>query len=83
MSKRKAGSFYRGIKVTLTQAPGDRPCVVTVATKRADRPWDEWDLLFPAVRVPVPDSGIRGYTDILRLLVSAVEELIAADQRYL
>lgn len=78
-----ARSIYRGIRVGITQRDLDGPCLVTLSTKQLDQPWDEWDLLFPAIRVPIPDEGVGGYQDILKVAVSAVQALIRADQQYM
>lgn len=77
-----AQSYYRGIRVSITQSDLERPCLVTVATKHLDKHWDEWDLLFPAIRVPIPVGVPDDYTFILRLVADAVEALIAADKQY-
>lgn len=77
-----ARSHYRGIRVTINQTGPEKPCLVTVSTKQLDRSWDQWDLLFPAIRVPVAPEGIDGYVGILRLIQSAFAALIEADQRY-
>lgn len=79
---RRARSCYRGIRVTINQTGLDKPCLVSLSTKQLDRAWDEWDLLFPAIRVPIPEGGIDGYTGILRLIGAAFEALLEADQRY-
>lgn len=73
-------SVYNGIKVTITQAPGDRPAVVTVAVKQREDHWDDWNLLYPAIRVPLRD--IKGHRDVLRTIVDVVEELIRVDDEY-
>lgn len=78
----RARSYYRGLRLNITQSPGDRPCIVTLATKPLDKAWDDWSLLFPAIRVPVPEGGISGYQDILRLCVTVIEELLEVDRRY-
>lgn len=77
----RAGSYYAGIRVTLTQPPDpDSPCIVTVSTKQTYQPWDQWDLLFPAIRVPV--GPVNGYTDVLRTLCATIESLLEADREY-
>ena len=81
MSK-TAGSYYRGLRLTINQAPGDKPCIVTLSTKPLDRAWDEWSLLFPAIRVPVPVGGIDGYQAILRLAADTIESLLEAERHY-
>lgn len=77
-----ARSHYRGLRLSVTQAPGDRPCIVTLATKAADRPWDDWSLLFPAIRVPMPPQGINSYEGILEVVVAAVQAVLRADRDY-
>lgn len=71
-------SMYRGIRVTLTQAPGDRPSILTLSVKHVGRQWDEWNLLFPAIRVPARE--LTGYRDVLVVMVQAVEALLAAEE---
>jgi hypothetical protein len=44
-------SRYRGLRVQITQAPGMDSCLVTVAVKGLSAHWDEWSLVFPALRV--------------------------------
>ena len=79
---RRARSCYRGIRVTITQTGTDTPCLVSVSTKQLDEAWDQWDLLFPAIRVPIPPDGVNGYLGILSLVGSAFEALMEADERY-
>jgi len=50
---RAAASLYRGIRVTLVQAPLTHTALVTVSVKGAAQRWDEWSLLFPALRADI------------------------------
>jgi len=43
-------SRYAGMRVTLTQTLGSDQCLVTVSVKGRQDGWDEWTLLFPAIR---------------------------------
>jgi len=72
-----ARSTYKGIRVTLTQTPGDRPAILTLAVKGETARWDEWNLLFPAIRVP--HRPLSDYRDVLAVVCSAVETLLAAE----
>jgi hypothetical protein len=82
-NQRPARSLYRGIRVSITQRDLETPCLVTLATKQLNAPWDQWDLLFPAIRVPVDPRDSDGYQGILRTVVRAVEELIRVDSEYM
>lgn len=82
-AERPARSLYRGLRVSIVQRDLDTPCLVTLATKRLDAPWDQWDLLFPAIRVAVDPRDSDGYQGILRTVVRAVEELIRVDSQYM
>lgn len=80
MSK-PAQSVYRGIRLTVTQPPDpDSPCIVTLAVKELYKPWDDWSLLYPAIRVPVRD--IASHEDVLRAVARTIEALIDADRKY-
>lgn len=76
----KAKSYYRGLRVTLTQSPDSRVCLVGVSTKAAEAPWEDWNLLFPAIRVPARE--VNGYESVLRLLVDTIEGLLLADKKF-
>lgn len=80
--RRVAQSIYRGIRLNITQQSLEKPCLVTLATKQLDRAWDQWDLLFPAIRVPVPPDGVNGYLGILSVVNAAIQALDEADKRY-
>lgn len=68
-------STYKGLRVTVVQAPGDRPAILTVAVKPEAAGWDEWHLLFPALRVPHRELVSSG--DVLALLAEVVEDLLS------
>lgn len=71
---RRAGSLYRGFRVTLTEVPGSDACIVTLATKNLQDRWDEWSLLFPALRVPLTDELAQpALADMLSLAIAALE----------
>lgn len=75
----RARSLYRGLRMTLTQAPGDSPSVLTLSVKHESGRWDEWNLLFPAIRVA--HQPLEGYRDVLTVAVRAVEALLEAEER--
>lgn len=79
---RKARSVYRGIKVCITQTDLETPCLVSISTKHLNKPWDDWSLVFPAIRVPIPESPAGSYQDILSLVAASVQALIRADAEY-
>lgn len=74
----RARSTYRGLRVTITQPPGDRPLVLTLSAKGEGSRWDEWNLLFPAIRVPTRE--ILDYRDVLTVVIQAVEALLLAEE---
>lgn len=80
MTKPKAKSLYTGLRLTVTQQDPSRPCVVTLSTKQRESLWDDWNLLFPAIRVEV--QPLNGYDDVLRAVVATVEALLSADRLY-
>lgn len=67
-------STYKGLRLTVVQAPDERPMVLTVAVKRESAGWDEWGLLFPALRVPHRPMDSSG--DVLALVAEIVEQLL-------
>lgn len=71
MSARQAG--YRAIRVTLTNRPGGDVAFLTVAVKRPTGRWDEWDLLFPAIRTTA--EGLHSYEDVLESMISALQDI--------
>lgn len=73
----KARSNYRGLKVTLTQKPDGGVCLVSVSTKAAEAGWEDWNLLFPALRIQA--RPVSGYADVLRLLCDTLQGLLDAD----
>lgn len=69
-----ARSAYRGFRVTLTEVPGADHCFVTLATKNAQQHWDEWTMLFPALRMPLTDSVARAsLADMLEVAIRALQ----------
>lgn len=68
-----AASNYRGLKVTVTQVPEREHCLVTVSTKEILKPWDDWSLLFPAIRVP--SRELNGVDEVLELVQVALAHL--------
>lgn len=77
MSK-PAKSNYAGVRLTVTQPPDQgAPCIVTLATKQTHQPWDQWDLLFPALRMPVRD--IDSYVGILEAVRGVLQALIESE----
>lgn len=77
----KAQSIYRGVRLTITQPPdGDQPCIVTLAVKQTYQPWDQWDLIFPAIRVPV--GPLEGYSDVLKAVGRVLEGVLESDRQY-
>lgn len=82
MPVRTAVSHYRGLRLTINQTGPDKPCLVSLSVKEMDKPWDQWDLLFPAIRVPIPPGGLDGYESCLTAVGSAIEALLEADRRY-
>lgn len=68
-----ARSGYRAIRVTLTNRPGGDVAFLTVAVKRPTGRWDEWDLLFPAVRTDA--SGLHSYADVLEAMITALQDI--------
>lgn len=73
-----AKSLYKGLRITLTQAPGDSPSILCVSVKHPAGRWDEWNLLFPALRVP--HRELDGYGAVLALLAETVETLLEAEE---
>lgn len=74
MSARPAQSLYAGLRVTVTRSPvQDGPLWVTVAIKQVTGRWDEWSLLFPAVKVRGPDASIDGWLEVLEYVIQELE----------
>jgi len=70
-----ARSLYRGLRVTVTQLPADGACLVMVATKPERGHWDEWNLIYPAIRLEprVFDS----HEAVLEALQAVIGRLLA------
>lgn len=43
-------SRYNGIRISLSQPPGGGATFITIAVKHHTGGWDEWSLLYPAIR---------------------------------
>lgn len=71
---RTAHSLYRGLRVTLTQLPGGGATLVTVASKGERDRWDEWSLLYPAVRMGAVE--LDSADAALEAIGAAVTELL-------
>lgn len=75
-----AKSHYRGLRVTVTQNPGHGASLVSVAVKPPRGAWDEWSLLFPAIKVET--MKVDDYTGVLKVVIATVEALLEADEKY-
>lgn len=73
-----ARSLYRGLRLTVTQPPDQGPSVLTLAVKHPAGKWDEWNLLFPALRIP--HRELDGYEAVLRLVAETVATLLTAEE---
>lgn len=76
MAKRKAVSAYRGLRITVTQHPEQDNAYVSLSVKQVSGRWDEWALLFPALRVDAPPA--ESVTEAL-LMVKQAYEVLAAE----
>ena len=74
---RPAESRYRAVRLTVTAHPQGGPAIVTVAVKQPTGRWDDWHLLFPAIRCPL---GAPGHA--LEVLETAQEALAAVYRAY-
>lgn len=62
------------MRITLTQTLGSDQCLVTVSVKGRQDGWDEWSLLFPALR---QDSGpLTSSLDAAVAVGEAVESVL-------
>lgn len=77
----RAQSLYRGLRVTLTQAPDGEFALVGVSVKPQSGSWDDWSLLFPPVRIETRE--IAGSQDALKLLGEIISGLTEASADYL
>lgn len=73
----RAESRYRAVRLTVTAHPHGGASVVTVAVKQPTGRWDDWSLLFPALRCPL-DSPSHA----LEVLEQAQEALAAVYRAY-
>lgn len=67
-------STYRGLRLTVTHTPEDGPSFLTLAVKSEVGGWNEWSLLFPAVRVP--HRPLQDHRDVLALAAECLEGLL-------
>lgn len=70
-------SAYSGLRLTVTQAPGDDVMWLSVTVKRPADGWDAYSLLFPAQRVPV--RRLDGYRDVLSVVAEVAEHLLESE----
>lgn len=71
-----AHSLYRGLRVTITQLPDGGATLVTVAAKGPRQRWDEWSLLYPAVRMGALE--VHSHMEALEAIQTAVGQLLAS-----
>lgn len=71
---RTAQSLYRGLRVTVTQLPDDGACLVSVATKAEKARWDEWNLLYPAIRIEA--RTFDSHEAVLEALQTVIGDLL-------
>lgn len=63
-------SLYRGMRLTVTEGPNGDWCLITVSVKQLHGKWDEWTMLFPALRLE--HEPITSPKDALYLLSEAL-----------
>lgn len=74
-SAETAHSLYRGLRVTITQLPDGGATLVTVAAKSHSARWDEWSLLYPAIRMG--ELRVDSHLGALEAIQSAVQQLLS------
>lgn len=67
-----AASRYRGLRLTITQAPGSDKVWLTIAAKTWQGRWDEWSLIVPAMPVEVDTTLKTSVSDLLNHAISVV-----------
>jgi len=73
-----AQSRYRGLRLTVTQLPNDGALLVGVAVKAERAHWDDWNLLYPAVRLE--PQALDSHMAVLECLQGVIQHLLADGQ---